>query len=52
MSTHPAIGRICVIAIVICLILTVLFMNGEALGIRVDKQLELEEFILRHEGLY
>lgn len=33
-------------------VITVETCRGEALGIRVDKQLELEEFILRHEGLY
>ena len=33
MSTHKNIDRICVVIIVLCLILTVLFMNGKALGI-------------------
>ncbi len=33
MSTHKNIDRICIIAIVICLMLTLIFVNGEALGI-------------------
>ena len=44
MSTHNTLDKICV-AIVICsLVLTVLFMNGEALGITkiVDEDAESE----------
>lgn len=33
MSTHKNIDRICIIAIVICVALTAVFMNGSALGI-------------------
>ena len=33
MSTHKNIDRICVVIIVLCLLLTVLFMNGKALGL-------------------
>lgn len=33
MSTHKNIDRICIIAIVICLMLTAVFVNGEAFGI-------------------
>ena len=35
MSTHKYIDRICVLAVVIALLISVLFMNGEALGIQV-----------------
>lgn len=34
MSTHKGIDRICVAALVLSLLLTMLFMNGEALGIQ------------------
>ena len=34
MSTHKHIDRICVVITVLCLIVTVLFVNGEALGIK------------------
>ena len=34
MSTHKHIDRICAIAAGACLLITALFMNGEALGIR------------------
>lgn len=34
MSTHKHIDKICVVAIVISLIISVLFMNGSALGIQ------------------
>lgn len=34
MSTHQQIGKICAVALALCLLLTVVFMNGEALGIR------------------
>ena len=34
MSTHKHIDRICVVIIVLCLILTLLFMNGQALGLQ------------------
>ncbi len=33
MSTHKSIDRICIIAIVLCLMLTAVLMNGEVLGI-------------------
>ena len=33
MSTHKNIDRICIVAIVLCFMLTVFFVNGEALGI-------------------
>ena len=35
MSTHKNIDRVCVAVILLALVLTVLFMNGEALGIQV-----------------
>ena len=34
MSTHKHFDKICVVAVVLSLILTVLFMNGEALGVK------------------
>ena len=34
MSTHKNIDRICVVITVLCLILTILFMNGKALGLQ------------------
>ena len=34
MSTHKNIDRICVVIIVLCLLLTLLFMNGKALGLQ------------------
>ena len=34
MSTHKYIDKLCAAALVLCLLLTVAFMNGEALGIR------------------
>ena len=34
MSTHKNIDRICVVIIVLCLLLTLLFMNGQALGLQ------------------
>ena len=34
MSTHKYIDRICVAAVVLSLLLTLLFMNGEALGLQ------------------
>ena len=34
MSTHKNFERICVVVLVFCLLLTVVFMNGEALGIQ------------------
>ena len=34
MSTHKNIDRICVVAVVLSLLLTLLFMNGEALGLQ------------------
>ena len=35
MSTRKCMDRICVLAVVVALLITVLFMNGEALGIKV-----------------
>ena len=45
MSTHKHIDLICIIAVVVGLVLTVLFMNGEALGITVlhDEDTETNE---------
>ena len=42
MSTHPHFDRICVVVLVVALIVTVLYLNGEALGIRkvVDSDAE------------
>lgn len=34
MSTHKYIDRICVIALVIAMVVTLLFMNGENIGIK------------------
>lgn len=34
MSTHKYIGKLCAAALVLCLLLTVVFMNGEAMGVR------------------
>ena len=34
MSTHKYIDKLCAAALVLCLLLTAAFMNGEALGIR------------------
>ena len=34
MSTHKYFDRICVVALVLSLLLTMVFVNGEALGIR------------------
>ena len=34
MSTHKYIDRLCAAALVLCLLLTAAFLNGEALGIR------------------
>ena len=34
MSTHKNIDRICVVIIVLCLLLTILFMNAQAMGLR------------------
>lgn len=38
MSTHKNIDRICVIAVVASLLITLLFMNGEALGLQPASQ--------------
>ena len=38
MSTHKNIDRICVVIIVLCLLLTLLFMNGKALGLQSASQ--------------
>ena len=34
MSTHKYIDRVCAAAAALCLVLTLLFMNGEALGLQ------------------
>lgn len=34
MSTHKSIDRICVFAVVLCMLLSILMMNGEAVGLR------------------
>ena len=34
MSTHKHIDRICAAALLLCLLLTAAFMNGEALGLQ------------------
>ena len=34
MSTHKSIDRVCVVIIVLCLLMTILFMNGQALGLQ------------------
>lgn len=34
MSTHKNIDRVCVVIIVLCLLMTILFMNGQALGLQ------------------
>ena len=44
MSTHPWIDRICVIVTVLSLIVTVLFMNGEKLGIEVISDTDAEAY--------
>ena len=36
MSTHKYIDRICVIALVIAMVVTLLFMNGENIGIKAQ----------------
>ena len=35
MSTHPNIDKICVVVLLFTLLLTILFINGERLGIEV-----------------
>lgn len=44
MSTHKNIDRICVIITVLSLILTILFINGEALGIEVIRDADAEDY--------
>ena len=34
MSTHKAIDRICIFAVVLCMVLSLVLMNGEAIGIK------------------
>ena len=43
MSTHRHIDAICVAVLILTLLITVLFMNGEALGIRVIVDEDAEE---------
>ena len=43
MSTHRHINAICLIVLVFTLVITVLFMNGEKLGIRTITEVEAEE---------
>ena len=38
MSTHKHIDKICLVVVILALILCVVFMNGEALGIRKSSQ--------------
>ena len=38
MSTHRNLDLICVVVTVIAVLLTVLFMNGERLGIRLEQK--------------
>ena len=45
MSTHKWIDRICVIIIVLSLIVTALFMNGERLGIELVSDTDAEGYI-------
>ena len=44
MSTHKNIDRICVVITVLSLILTILFINGEALGIQVIRDADAESY--------
>ncbi len=44
MSTHKNIDRICVVITALCLLLTVLFMNGERLGIEVVRDADAESY--------
>ena len=44
MSTHRNIDLICIAAIILGLILTVLFMNGERLGIQVIRDADAEDY--------
>ena len=44
MATHKNIDLICIVIIVLSLILTVLFMNGEKLGIRVVHDADAENY--------
>ena len=43
MSTHKYIDRICVIALVIAMIVTTLFMNGETFGIQAEASTGYEQ---------
>ena len=44
MSTHRNIDRICIVVLVLTLLLTVAFMNGEKLGIRVVADEDAESY--------
>ena len=44
MSTHRNIDRICIVVLVLTLILTVIFMNGERLGIKVVSDEDAESY--------
>ncbi|MBP5160255.1 MAG: carbohydrate-binding domain-containing protein [Lachnospiraceae bacterium] len=44
MSTHKSIDRICILVIVLTLVLTVVFMNGEKLGITVVADEDAESY--------
>lgn len=49
MSTHKHIDRICCVAIALALLLTVLFMNGTALGLQAaDNALGYEDRLFDH----
>ena len=44
MSTHKNIDKICVVVLVLTLLVTVAFMNGEKLGIRVVADEDAESY--------
>ena len=44
MSTHKNIDRICIITIILTLLVTVLFMNGERLGVQVIADQDAESY--------
>ena len=46
MSTHKYFDRICVAVLIVTLLITVLFMNGERLGIQVSSLLK-QNFVFR-----
>ena len=53
MSTHKNIDRICIIAIVLCVLITAIFMNGSALGIgQTAHAMGYEDRIFDHLQIY